>query len=191
MRHLFGSVLWSTCWVLHPSKIHLTQLREELLTAMSNEPTTIKGAMKSKAWHAAMLDKLGSIRENKTWSLVDLPRGHKAIGLKWVFKLKHDEHGEVVKHKAQLVAKGYVQRQGIDFDEVYAPVVRMESVRIMLILATHLNWSVHHIDVKSSFLNGDLGEEVYVSRPPPDLSLEIRSKKCTSCTRLSMALDKH
>jgi hypothetical protein len=134
---------------------------------MSNEPTTVEGAMKSMAWHTAMLDKLGSIRENKTWSLVDLPRGHKAISLKWVFKLKHDEHGEVVKHKAQLVAKGYVQRQGIDFDEVYAPVARMESVRIMLILATHLNWSVHHIDVKSSFLNGDLGEEVYVSRPPP------------------------
>jgi hypothetical protein len=134
---------------------------------MSNEPTTVEGAMKSKACHTAMLDKLGSIRENKTWSLVDLPRGHKAISLKWVFKLKHDEHGEVVKHKAQLVAKGYVQRQGIDFDEVYAPVARMESVRIMLILATHLNWSVHHIDVKSSFLNGDLRVEVYVSRPPP------------------------
>jgi hypothetical protein len=86
--------------------------------------------------------------------------------LKWVFKLKHDEHGDVVKHKARLVAKGYVQRQGVDFEEVFAPVARMESVRVLLILAAHNNWPVHHMDVKSTFLNGDLGEEVYVSQPP-------------------------
>jgi hypothetical protein len=86
--------------------------------------------------------------------------------LKWVFKLKHDEHGDVVKHKARLVAKGYVQRQGVDFEEVFAPVARMESVRVLLILAAHNNWPVHHMDVKSAFLNGDLGEEVYVSQPP-------------------------
>jgi hypothetical protein len=109
---------------------------------------------------------LGSIKENKTWSFVDLPRGQKAIGLKWVFKLKHDEHGDVVKHNVRLVAKGYVQRQDIDFDEVFAPVARMEAVRVMIILVAHLSWSVHHMDVKSAFLNDDLGEEVYVSQPP-------------------------
>jgi hypothetical protein len=69
-----------------------TQLREELLAVISDEPNTVEVAMKSKAWHAAMMDELGSIRENKTWSLADLPRGHKVISLKWVFKLKHDEH---------------------------------------------------------------------------------------------------
>jgi hypothetical protein len=83
--------------------------------------------------------------------------------LKWVFKLKHDEHEDVVKHKARLVAKGYIQRQDIDFDKVFAPVARMESVRVMIILSAHLSWSVHHMNVKSAFLNGDLGEEVYVS----------------------------
>jgi hypothetical protein len=113
-----------------------------------------------------MMEELESIKENKTWSFVDLPRGQKAIGLKWVFKLKHDEHGDVVKHKTRLVVKGYVQRQGIDFDEVFAPVARMESVRVMIILAAHLSWFVHHMDMKSAFLNGDLGEEVYVSQPP-------------------------
>jgi hypothetical protein len=86
--------------------------------------------------------------------------------LKWIFKLKHDEHGDVVKHKTRLVAKGYIQRQGIDFDEVFAPVARMEFVRVMIILAAHLSWSVHHMDVKSAFLNGNLGEEVYVSQAP-------------------------
>jgi hypothetical protein len=97
---------------------------------------------------------------------VDLPRGQKAIGLKWVFKLKHDEHMDVVKHKARLVAKGYVQRQDIDFDEIFAPVARMESVWVMIILAAHLSWSVHHMDVKSVFLNDDLRDKVYVSQPP-------------------------
>jgi hypothetical protein len=66
-------------------------------------------ALKSKQWHTAMMEELGSIKENRTLSLVDMPRGHKPIGLKWIFKLKHDEHGDVVKHKARLVAKGYVQ----------------------------------------------------------------------------------
>jgi hypothetical protein len=71
-----------------------------------------------------------------------------------------------VKHKARLVAKGYVQRQGIDFEEVFAPVARMESVRVLVAVAAHYGWIVHHMDVKSAFLNGDLVEEVYVAQPP-------------------------
>jgi hypothetical protein len=143
-----------------------TQLREELLATIGDEPATAEEALKTEEWRAVMMEELGSIKENKTWSFVDLPRGQKAIGLKWVFKLKHDEHGDVVKHKARLVAKDYVQRQGIDFDEVFALVARMESVRVMIILTAHLSWSVHHMDMKSAFLNDDLGEEVYVSQPP-------------------------
>ena len=107
----------------------------------------------------------GSIEENKTWCLVDLPPGHKPIGLKWVFKVKRDEHGAIVKLKARLVAKGYVQRPGIDFEEVFAPVAPLESVRLLLAVAAHESWEVHHMDVKSAFLNGDLQEEVYVSQP--------------------------
>ena len=96
----------------------------------------------------------------------DLPRGHKAIGLKWVFKVKRDAAGEVVKHKARLVAKGYAQKQGVDYDEVFAPVARIETVRILFALAAQGDWEVHHMDVKSAFLNGDLQEEVYVHLPP-------------------------
>ena len=106
-----------------------------------------------------------SIEENKARSLVDLPPGHKPIGLKWVFKVKRDEHGAVVKHKTRLVAKGYVQRPGIDFTEVFAPVARLESVRVLLAVAAHEGWEVHHMDVKSTFLNGELQEEVYVAQP--------------------------
>ncbi|KAF0904830.1 hypothetical protein E2562_037605 [Oryza meyeriana var. granulata] len=106
------------------------------------------------------------MKENKTWVLVDLPPGHRPIGLKWVFKLKRDEQGAIVKHKAHIVAKGYIQQQGIDYDEVFAPVARMESVRMLLTVAAQRGWLVHHMDVKSAFLNGELKEEVYVRQPP-------------------------
>jgi hypothetical protein len=82
-----------------------------------------------------------------------------------VFKVKRDPAGNIVKHKARLVAKGYAQRQGVDFDEVFAPVARLETVRLMLAVAAHQKWMVHHMDVRSAFLNGDLKEEVYVHQP--------------------------
>jgi hypothetical protein len=108
---------------------------------------------------------MAAILENKTWELMTLPAGQRAIGLKWVFKVKRDPAGNIVKHKARLVAKGYAQRQGVDFDEVFAPVARMETVRLLLALSAHSGWQVHHMDVKSAFLNGDLAEEVYVHQP--------------------------
>jgi hypothetical protein len=97
---------------------------------------------------------------------VELPHGQRAIGLKWVYKVKRDENGSIVKYKARLVAKGYVQHAGIDFEEVFAPIARLESVRLLLAIAAHSGWSVHHMDVKSAFLNGELQEEVYVQQPP-------------------------
>jgi hypothetical protein len=83
------------------------------------------------------------------------------IGLKWMFK-QNDESGAVIKNKVRFVAKGYVQQAGIDFDEVFAPVARMESVQLVLALAADEGWEVHHMDVKTAFLNGELAEEVYV-----------------------------
>jgi hypothetical protein len=88
------------------------------------------------------------------------------VTLKWVFKLKRDEAGAIVKHKARLVARGFVQREGIDFDDTFAPVAQMESVRLLFALAAQEGWRVHHMDVKSAFLNGDLKEEVYMHQPP-------------------------
>lgn len=140
---------------------------EELLLASGDdEPSTFEEARGDARWRKAMLDEMASIEENKTWVLVDLPHGHRPIGLKWVFKLKRDEQGAVIKHKARIVAKGYIQQPGIDYDEVFAPVARMESVRMLLAVAAQRGWLVHHMDVKSAFLNGDLKEEVYVRQPP-------------------------
>jgi len=85
--------------------------------------------------------------------------------MKWVYKLKRNSDGEVVKHKARLVAKGYVQKQGVDFEEVFASVARLDTIRLILALAANRGWQVHHLDVKSAFLNGELEEEVYVAQP--------------------------
>jgi hypothetical protein len=112
-----------------------------------------------------MTEEISSIKENNTWDLVNLPVGHRPIGLKWVYKLKKNPSGEIVKHKTRLVAKGYVHKVGVDFDEVYAPVARLDSVRMLLALAAPEKWMVHYMDVKSVFLNGDLREEVYVIQP--------------------------
>ena len=103
-----------------------------------------------------MMEEMESIEDNQTWSLADLPPRRWAIGLKWVFKVKMDEHGAVSKHKARLVVKGYAQRHGIDYDEVFAPVARLDSVRLLIALAAHEGWEVHHMDIKPAFLNGDL-----------------------------------
>nr|ABB47537.2 retrotransposon protein, putative, unclassified [Oryza sativa Japonica Group] len=134
------------------------------LLAEMEEPLSYREATGEPAWVNAMNKELEAIEKNKTWSLCMLPAGHKAIGLKWVFKLKKNTAGEVIKHKARLVANGYVQQQGVDFDEVFAPVARLDTVRAILAVAADRRWQVHHLDVKSAFLNGDLEEEVYVSQ---------------------------
>jgi hypothetical protein len=112
-----------------------------------------------------MKEEIDSIRENRTGELTELPPGHRAIGLKWVYKIKKDEARVVLKYKARLVAKDYVQQVGVYFEEVFAPVARMESIRLVLALATDKGWDVHHMDVKTTFLNRELTEEVYVLQP--------------------------
>lgn len=103
-----------------------------------------------------MKQEIESIEENETWELTSLPPGQKIIGLKWIYKLKKDANERVIKHKAQLIAKGYVQEHGIDYDEVYSLITRLETVRLMLALSAKKKWEVHHLDVKIAFLNADI-----------------------------------
>ncbi|WVZ59949.1 hypothetical protein U9M48_010030 [Paspalum notatum var. saurae] len=135
------------------------------LACDDGEPRSFAEAERHAAWRAAMQSEMDAVETNRTWELADLPRGHRAITLKWVFKLKRDEAGAIIKHKARLVAHGFVQQEGIDFDDAFAPVARMESVRLLLALAAQEGRHVHHMDVKSAFLNGDPKEEVYVHPP--------------------------
>ncbi|GJS49538.1 zinc finger, CCHC-type containing protein [Tanacetum coccineum] len=143
-----------------PSPYNYNPHSEEEATT-KEEPCNYKEASTDKKWIEAMEIELDSINKNNTWTLTTLPPDQKAIGLKWVFKTKRDADGKIIKYKARLVAKAYVQEQGIDFDEVFAPVARIETVRLILALAAYHGWQVHHLDVKSAFLHGDLKEEVY------------------------------
>ena len=106
-----------------------------------------------------------AIEKNETWQLTTLPKGAKKIGVKWVFKTKLNEKGEVDKCKARLVAKDYAQQQGIDYNEVFAPVARWDTIRMVLALAAQKGWSVYQLDIKSAFLHGELKEDVYVEQP--------------------------
>ncbi|GJW76485.1 putative ribonuclease H-like domain-containing protein [Tanacetum coccineum] len=102
----------------------------------------------------------------KVWTLVDLPNGKRAIGTKWVYRNKKDERGIVIKDKARLVAQGYTQEEGINYDEVFAPVARIEAIRLFLAYASFKDFVVYQMDVKSAFLYGKIEEEVYVCQPP-------------------------
>lgn len=130
------------------------------------DPTIYEEAMKEKKWEKAMDNEIAAIEKNDTWELVDLPPGQKSIGVKWVYKTKINEKGEIDKHKARLVAKGYKQEHGIDYMEVFAPVARHDTIRLVTALAACNSWPIFQLDVKSAFLRGDLEEEVFVDQPP-------------------------
>ncbi|GJY24130.1 putative ribonuclease H-like domain-containing protein [Tanacetum coccineum] len=131
-----------------------------------NEPKKISEALEDESWVDAMQEELLQFEIQKVWILVDLPFGKKAIGTKWVYRNKKDERGVVVRNKARLVAQGHRQEEGIDYDEVFAPVARIEAIRIFLAFASYMGFIVYQMDVKSAFLYGKIDEEVYVSQPP-------------------------
>ncbi|CAM9000496.1 unnamed protein product [Rhodiola kirilowii] len=112
-----------------------------------------------------MQEELGEFRRNDVWDLVPRPDGVNVIGTKWIFKNKSNKQGNITKNKARLVAQGYTQIEGVDFDETFASVTRLEAIRLILPLACHLKFKLFQMDVKSTFLNGFLSEEVYVAQP--------------------------
>jgi hypothetical protein len=149
---------------------------DHLFAISVEEPATVVEAVQEMLWRRAMMEELRAIEENNTWELTELPSGRHTIGLKWVFKVKKNEHGDVVRHKARLVIKGYAQRQGVDFEEVFTPVARLEAVRLLMALAAEEGWQVHHMDVKTTFLNGELQEVVYVQQPPVSSNLDRNTR---------------
>jgi hypothetical protein len=112
-----------------------------------------------------MQEELNNFKRNEVWSLVETPKQN-VVGTKWVFHNKQDEHVVVTRNKARLVAKGYSQVEGLDFDEIFAPIARLKSIRMLLAYATHHGFKLYQMDIKSAFLNGPIKEEVYVEQPP-------------------------
>ncbi|KAK1610051.1 hypothetical protein QYE76_033724 [Lolium multiflorum] len=129
------------------------------------DPATYEEAMMSpdsNKWQEAMKSEMGSMYDNKVWTLVDLPDSRKAVENKWIFKRKTDADGNITVYKARLVAKGFRQIQGVDYDETFSPVAKLKSVRILLAIAAFFDYEIWQMDVKTAFLNGDIEEELYM-----------------------------
>ncbi|KAJ9544357.1 LOW QUALITY PROTEIN: hypothetical protein OSB04_024064 [Centaurea solstitialis] len=128
-----------------------------------NEPKKIDDALRDPAWVSAMQEELAEFIRNNVWLLVPRPRKRTIIGSKWIFRNKLDEVGTIIRNKARLVAQGYRQEEGFDYDETFAPVARLEAIRLFLAFAAYMNIKM---DIKNAFLNGKLNVEVYVAQPP-------------------------
>ncbi|GKC73687.1 putative ribonuclease H-like domain-containing protein, partial [Tanacetum coccineum] len=140
------------------------------------EPKKVTQALDNESWVEAMQEELLQFKLINVWTLVDLPHGKKAIGTKWVFKNKKDQRGIVVRNKARLVALGYRQEEGVDYDEVFALVARIEVIRLFLTYASYMDFTVYQMDLKSAFLYGTIEEEVYVSQPPGFMDPEFPNR---------------
>ena len=122
------------------------------------------------------MEEMNALAKNKTWVVDELPKGKKTVGCKWVFTNKCRADGSLERHKARLVPKGFTQTYGLDYQETFAPVAKINSIRILLSVAVNLNWSLHELDIKNAFLNGNLEEEVFMD-PPPGFEGEFKNGK--------------
>ncbi|KAK1603087.1 hypothetical protein QYE76_037260 [Lolium multiflorum] len=145
------------------------------------DPATYEEAMMSpdsNKWQEAMKSEMGSMYDNKVWTLVDLPDSRKAVENKWIFKRKTDADGNITVYKARLVAKGFRQIQGVDYDETFSPVAKLKSVRILLAIAAFFDFEIWQMDVKTAFLNGDIEEELYMVQPKGFVDPKNADKVC-------------
>jgi len=130
------------------------------------EPTYFEQAVGNPKWDNAMDEEMAALDANATWELVVLPEDKKAIGCKWVYKIKHNANGSMSRYKTRLVTKGYAQTYGIDYEETYSPVAKMTIIRAIIAMVVAKGWSLHQMDVNNVFLRGNLQEEVYMEQPP-------------------------
>jgi hypothetical protein len=151
-----------------------------LLLTDSGEPECYEEAMQvdtKKKWEQGMKEEMDSLENNQTWDLVQFPAGKRALQNKWVYKLKEEDGGEK-RYTARLVVKGFAQNKGIDFDEIFYPVVKMTSIRTILSLVAVAYLHLEQLDVKIAFLHGDLEEEIYMQQPQ---GYEVKGKNNLVC----------
>ena len=140
-------------------------------------PNSVQEALADPRWKAAMNEEMKSLQKNETWELVDRPPGKKPVGCRWVSTVNHKADGTIECFKARLVAKGYTQTYGIDYTDTFAPVAKINTVRVLLSLARNLDWPLQQFDVKKAFLHGELSEEVYMDLPPGCMIPEVCCRK--------------
>lgn len=148
------------------------------------EPCSVEEALSHHAWKLAMDEEYQSIIKNDMWDIVPRPKGKYVVSSKWLFKIKHNVDGSIEKYKARFVARGFSQKEGIDYEETFAPVARYTSIRTIIVIAAARGWKLHQMDVKIAFLNGVIEEEVYIEQPE---GYEIQDRLTHVC-RLKKAL---
>ncbi|KAM1767569.1 hypothetical protein ACFX12_045643 [Malus domestica] len=170
--------------VLYPlsnyvSTSHLSKSNKSFVHQLSSVsiPNSVHEALADPRWKAAMNEELKSLKKNSTWEIIELPTGKKPVGCKWVYTVKYKADGMVDRFKARLVAKRYTQKYGIDYTDTFAPVAKINTVRVLLSLAANFNWPLHQFDVKNAFLHEDLIEEIYMELPPGSNVPDMHRKK--------------
>lgn len=158
---------------------HLSSAHQHFTLSLSSNPEPINydDAMCDENWKNDVKVELEALNKNNTWTLTSLPAHKKAFGCKWIFKLKLHVNGTIERYKARLVAKGFTETEGIDYMDTSSPVVKMTTIRVLLSIAASQNWSLYQLDVNTTFLHGDLNEEVYM-QPPTDLLLSAPNQVC-------------
>lgn len=166
--------------VRNPSDTRQTRSNFSLMTKVlaTDDPTTYVQAKGKLHWEHAMFAKYESILRNKTWSLVPLPLRKNLVGCKWVYTTKFTAEGQIKKHKARLVTKGFNKLEGIDYNETFAPIAKMNTIRTILSLVASYKWEIHQMDIKNAFLNGDLTKEMYMQQPLGFIYVECSSLVC-------------
>jgi hypothetical protein len=151
---------------------------------LENEPTCFEEAIQKKEWEYAMTEEYQSIIKNDVWEIVPRPNNKDVVSSIWLFKIKHATDGSIEKYKARFVSHGFSQKEGIDYEETFAPVARYTSIRTIIALAAKMKWKLHQMDVKTIFLNGVIEEEVYIEKPQ---GFEVEDRKSHVC-KLKKAL---
>ncbi|RVW67612.1 Retrovirus-related Pol polyprotein from transposon RE1 [Vitis vinifera] len=148
-------------------------------------PNNVREALADPRWKAAMNEKTKSLQKNETWELVECPPEKKSVRCRWIYTVKYKADGSIERFKAKLVAKGYTQTYGIDYTETFAPITKINTVRVLLSLAANLDWPLQQFDVKNAFLHGELSKEVYMDLPPGCIMSE---KQCQKVCKLKKSL---
>jgi len=133
-------------------------------TIIQNEPSSFSDVVKHQVWKDAMTKEYESIMENDVWEVVPRPQDKTIVTSKWLYKIKHAVNESTEKYKARFVARGFSQKEGIDYDVIFAPVARYMTIRSIIALAASQGWNLHQMDVKTAFLHGSIKEEVYVEQ---------------------------
>ncbi|XP_076921708.1 uncharacterized protein LOC143583228 [Bidens hawaiensis] len=152
----------------HVAAGNLSPEAQAFVTSLCSEeiPTTVEQALKYKNWREAMEIEMDAQNKNETWEKCTLPPGKKPVGCLWVFTIKYKSDGTIERYKARLVAKGYTQTYGIDYSEMFSPVAKIDTIRVLFSIAVNKDWPILQFDVKNVFLHGELKEEVYMEAPP-------------------------